>query len=538
MSHGSVRVCLALLLPLACASPSSMGEAGGRAAALPDVPAPAGWTRTADAWVGAPQATPLSSGFILADAPASIEVELTLADASTTAASLMIGSSHLGFCGRSGQPFVEGPLFGGQTRFLEVDAPQAGVPFTLHVERRPDGLRIDWDGVALPEIPLPAGPLGTVRLRPHRDTMTVTRFVVRGGVPEPKPVGSSVAVFEAGELGIHTYRIPALVVAANGDLLAFAEARHGSRSDTGDIDLVMKRSRDGGRTWSAMQTVWDDGTNVCGNPCPVVVEETGEVVLLATHNLGHDHESEIIAQTSEGTRTVWVLRSTDHGETWSAPQEITADTKQADWTWYATGPGAGIQLTRGAHAGRLVIPCDHIEADTKRYYSHVIVSDDGGATWQLGGTTPRDQVNECEVVELEDGRLLLNMRNYDRQQRTRQQAWSTDGGMSWRDQRHVPELVEPICQASIRRFAWAGPGQAGILLFSNPASRDGRQAMTVRASFDDGATWPWSALLDPGPAAYSCLQPLPDGSVLCLYEAGPYREIRAHRLEPDQLPSR
>ena len=133
--------------------------------------------------------------------------------------------------------------------------------------------------------------------------------------------------------------------------------------------------------------------------------------------------------------------------------------------------------------------------------------------------------------------LLLNMRNYDRAQRTRQQAVSDDGGNTWRDQRHVPELVEPICQASLRRLSWATGDSPGVLLFSNPASRSAREAMTLRASFDDGATWPWSALLEAGPAAYSCLQTLTDGTVVCLYEAGPYREIRAHRVEPRDLPT-
>jgi sialidase-1 len=478
---------------------------------------------------------PLQSGWTLGLAKARVEVELSLADASTTAASLMIGSSHIGFCGRDGRPFLEGELFGGTTRALDAPAPLPGERFRLVLTRLGGRLLIDWNGVALPDLPDPAGELGAVALRPHRDTMTVHRFRVIGGTTPPKPLGRSSVVWRSGEDGVHTYRIPALVVAANGDLLAFAEARQGGGGDSGNIDLVMKRSSDGGCSWSPSVLVWNDGPHTCGNPCPVVDTRTGEILLLATRNLGQDHESEIIAQTSEGTRTVWLLRSTDHGHTWSAPQDITASTKLPDWTWYATGPGAGIQMQRGSHAGRLLIPCDHIEAESKRYYSHVIFSDDGGATWQLGGSTPRDQVNECEVAELEDGRLLLNMRNYDRAQRTRQQAWSSDAGHSWQDQRHVPELIEPICQASLRRYSWAQAGQAGVLLFSNPASREGRSRMSLRASFDDGATWPQRALLDAGPAAYSCLQVLADGSVVCLYEAGPYREVRAHRITAAEL---
>jgi sialidase-1 len=267
--------------------------------------------------------------------------------------------------------------------------------------------------------------------------------------------------------------------------------------------------------------VWDDGENTSGNPCPVVDRKTGAILLLATHNLGADHESEIIAGASQGTRTVWLLRSTDDGQSWSRPEDITADTKKPDWTWYATGPGAGIQIEHGPHAGRLMIPSDHIEAGSRRYYSHVIFSDDGGETWQLGGSTPRDQVNECEVVELADpsGRLMLNMRNYDPETRTRQTALSDDGGLSWHSQKHDTVLIEPICQASIRRMRWPGAGRPGVILFSNPASQEARERMTLRVSHDDARTWSHSTLVDGGFSAYSCLEALDDDTVGLLYEA-------------------
>ena len=142
----------------------------------------------------------------------------------------------------------------------------------------------------------------------------------------PQTIGTHTVVWRSSEDGINTYRIPAMVIANNGDVLVFAEARHGSSSDTGDIDLVMKRSKDGGATWSKSQLVWNDGCNTCGNPCPVVTS-TGDVLLLATHNRGDDHESHIIAGTAKGTRTGWLLRSFDHGKTWSPPEEVTSTTK-------------------------------------------------------------------------------------------------------------------------------------------------------------------------------------------------------------------
>jgi sialidase-1 len=329
-------------------------------------------------------------------------------------------------------------------------------------------------------------------------------------------------LWQSGSDGYHTYRIPALVSSQQGTLLAFCEGRRDAQADNGCIDLLLKRSTDGGDTWSAQQIVWRRDNSTCGNPCPLLDGQTGTLWLLMTWNRADDGEAQIIQQTSHDTRRVFVTHSTDDGLSWAEPSEITAGVKQPDWTWYATGPGAGIQLERGAHAGRLVAPCDHIEAHTERYYSHVIYSDDHGATWRLGGSTPRDQVNECQVAELCDGRLMLNMRNYNPAMHTRQIALSADGGATWQDQHLDETLLEPICQASLRRYAW------GTLLFSNPASGTTRERMTVRASLDDGVTWAGQVLLHAGPSAYSDLDVLPDGRVACLYEAGeqhPYERI-------------
>lgn len=324
-------------------------------------------------------------------------------------------------------------------------------------------------------------------------------------------------VYRAGEDGYHTFRIPAIVATPAGTLLAFAEGRKHDSEDAGDIDVVLRRSTDGGRSWSALQVVWDDGPNTCGNPCPLVERQSGTIWLPLTHNLGRDREWQILAGTSRGTRTVWIAKSNDDGATWNPPVEITRDVKRPEWTWYATGPGVGIQLA----GGRLIVPCDNYLAGGKTKQSHVIYSDDRGASWRIGGVVGPD-CNESQAVELADGSLLLNARSY-RPDHRRLVAISHDGGESFGEPQADAALVEPICQASILRV----PGEGGGIVFSNPASLR-REKLTVRLSRDEGRTWSHALVLHDGPAAYSCLVALPDSTLGCLYERGeksPYEEL-------------
>ena len=341
---------------------------------------------------------------------------------------------------------------------------------------------------------------------------------------EKTPFFEQIEVYKSGGEGYNTYRIPSLIFTKKGTLLAFCEGRKGGASDTGKIDMLLKRSMDGGKTWSNQQIVWEDETNTCGNPCPVVDRKTGRIHLLMTSNLGTDHERDIIAGTSKGTRTIWYAFSDDDGVNWTKPKEITASVKEKNWAWYATGPGAGIQLKNG----RLVIPCDHIEKGTNINSSHVIYSDDNGKNWKLGGSANGD-TNESEVVELADGSLLLNMRNSIREVKKRAVSVSRDKGKTWSAPTRDAELVEPICQASIRRYSLKGKGKdsKNVILFSNPASEK-RDNMTVRVSLDECKTWAMKRTINAGRSAYSCLAVAPDKTIYCLYERGensPYERI-------------
>lgn len=453
-----------------------------------------------------------------------ITVRLKLERLEGTAASFVLNDSHVGFDGRGGSLFLEGPLFGGTSQLLgkAEDFVQPGQILTFEAIRADGVTRFLIDNREICRKESWNEPVQRIGFRPWRNRLTIASFLIQGNLLDPPalPVPCGQPVYVSGQDGYQTYRIPALTVTKTGTVLAFCEGRKNSSSDTGDINLLVKRSPDNGRTWSPQHIVWDDAGNTCGNPCAVVEQESGTIWLLMTWNRGDDRESQIIAQTSQDTRRVFVTCSTDDGLTWSVPHEITTDTKRDNWTWYATGPGSGLQIQHGPHRGRLVIPCDHIEAGAGHYYSHIIYSDDQGQTWQLGGSTPRHQVNECEAVELADGRLMLNMRNYDRTQKNRQVAVSDDGGLTWQDQRFDAALIEPICQAAVERFSWPRAESKSVVLFSNPASPNGRVNMTVRASFDEGQTWPASRVLHAGPSAYSDLAVLADSQIACLYEAG------------------
>lgn len=351
--------------------------------------------------------------------------------------------------------------------------------------------------------------------------------VLAGAPAVAEPV--STVVFTSGTEGYHTFRIPA-IIQTPGHTLAFSEGRLESTGDSGEIDLVLKRSSDGGATWSDLSVVVHQAGFTCGNPAPVWDRETDTVVLVWTRNPASAHEKHILTG-EDPPRSVWVTRSTDEGATWSAPEEISASTRREGWRWYATGPCHGLQL----RSGRLVIPANHSTSpDHSDWYSHVIYSDDHGKTWAIGGVH-QPYTNESTIAELPDGRLYQNMRSYKGENR-RRVSYSADGGLTWSEDQTDPALVEPVCQGSTLYYP-ASKTFGGGLLFSNPAST-ARENLTIRLSKDGGATWPLGRVLHAGPSAYSDLVILPDGAIGCLYEAGtdsPYETIVLTRFEPGAL---
>lgn len=347
---------------------------------------------------------------------------------------------------------------------------------------------------------------------------------------EVKAEINSTILWERGTGDYNNYRIPAIVVTTEGTLLAFCEGREAG--DTGDIDLLLRRSEDNGLTWSKEQVIWDDMDNTCGNPCPVVDEVTGRIWLFTTWNNGKDGEKAIINKTSIFPRLPYICYSDDDGKTWSVPERVDQTCRDASWGWYATGPGIGIQVKNGEYKGRLVIPANHSYDDPDgniangpfAYGAHVIYSDDNGKTWQMSEPI-KPGCNESQVTELSDGTLLMNMRSYNHKQ-ARAISYSKDGGSTWSDIEHDYQLVESVCQASILNF---GDVQGNPThLFLNPAVPHGRDHLTLKVSSNDCQTWSNGKLVWEGPAAYSCMVKLANGKIGLFVEVGekrPYEKM-------------
>jgi len=180
-----------------------------------------------------------------------------------------------------------------------------------------------------------------------QSTMWATGFSLAGNAQNERAAASKLAVFVSGQEGYRVFRIPAIVVSNRGTLLAFCEGRRDGGGDSGDIDLVRKRSFDGGKTWGPLGVVWDDGPHTCGNPCPVVDRSTGTIWLHLTRNDGRDHQRAIDAGTSREPRTAWGTKSADDGATWSEPVNISPAVRKPHWRWYGTGPCNAIQPRSG-----------------------------------------------------------------------------------------------------------------------------------------------------------------------------------------------
>jgi len=361
----------------------------------------------------------------------------------------------------------------------------------------------------------------------------------------------AVTVFQNGQDGYKIFRIPAIIKAANGDLLAFCEAREGG--DASQIDLVSKRSTDGGATWQKLQVVQNNQDFrdlykrdpqrpiTVGNPAPVV------------DLLDEDHPGRIWLPFNVENDLVFVTYSDDDGRTWAPRRDITADVKPQDWGWYATGPVHSIQLQHKKHRGRIVIPADHRRgddgADRGSNGAQAILSDDHGKTWRLGAVddTYDDDLNanETTVVELNDGRLYFNTRDQNgKANGTRGGAYSSDGGETFDPSPNAsykwfaPEVSlfdPPVVECALLRGLSTKLGdRSDLILFSGPDENGptgpGRSDLRIRYTTDETVTWHDGPLIHEGPAAYSDMVRLQPGEFGILFEAGPKGQKRYDRI--------
>ena len=310
-----------------------------------------------------------------------------------------------------------------------------------------------------------------------------------------QPTVQDDVLYANGDAGYACFRIPSVVRAANGDLLAFAEGRVADCGDDGDIDLVLRRSADAGRTWTAIQVISEGNGDTHGNPVPIVDQESGRVALVSTHNGSG-------ACPNGCPRMPYGQTSDDNGVTWTAAEELTSATKPQWDFWYATGPMHGIQLTRGDHAGRMIVAgsFEYLEDSGEHVYgTHLLYSDDAGLTWEIGAETSRDDgtiiAQETTVVELKNGDIYALARERGTDLGSKASAISSDGGDSWDAPfRTLPALTVPDVQGSLLRFSATDTGGASDrILFSTPLHGSAREVMGVMSSTDEANSfsgWP------------------------------------------------
>jgi len=356
-----------------------------------------------------------------------------------------------------------------------------------------------------------------------------------------EPQLEQTVVFQANKDGYALYRIPGIVVTAKGTVLAYCEARRTGTTDWDTIDIMLRRSTDGGRTWDERQKIADVPGPKSKNPA-AIAQKLGKPDDVTYNNAvafaARDGAVHFLFCLEYGR--CFYMRSDDDGLTFSKPVEITPAFEKFrsdyDWKVMATGPGHGIELK----CGRLVVPV-WLSTGTGGHahrpsVTSTIYSDDRGKSWQRGDiavpNTPEwINPNETVVVELADGRVMLNVRSESKTHR-RLVTISLNGATGWSKPKFDDALLEPICMASIARLSSESTRGKNRIVFANPnnlARADGkeeagktrdRKNLTIRLSYDEGETWAARKVLEPGFSGYSDLAVLPSGDVLCFYERG------------------
>ncbi|RZK48900.1 MAG: exo-alpha-sialidase [Pedobacter sp.] len=326
-------------------------------------------------------------------------------------------------------------------------------------------------------------------------------------------------VWTQNEDNINTHFVYGLTVTKKGTILAMAEARIDDWRDDSAHHLVLKRSTNKGKTFLPNQIIQESKNGESwANPTLVQDHTTQEIFLFYALNQ-HNASSRLFYRTSK-----------DEGATWSEPTEVTAlfEPNKHAWTFHLPGPGHGIQLQKG----RLIVQVWHrrsiaFAAPERRYGVNCIYSDDHGKTWQVGGDSPVGEFNESQIVELQNGDLLLVARTHHAEGNSYQaKVISKDGGETWtQEAQYDAGLSGTVCDMGLVAY----DPKPGYLIASQPAELTKRRNLTIRLSKDEGKTWMYNKLLQEGPSTYSDLAILPDKSIICLYGLG------GNRAVPDEV---
>ncbi|KIC91875.1 exo-alpha-sialidase [Flavihumibacter sp. ZG627] len=358
----------------------------------------------------------------------------------------------------------------------------------------------------------------------------------------------AVPVFVSGNEGHKSYRIPAIIKLPDGSLLAFAEGRVNNAGDFGDINIVLKKSTDKGKSWSALQTVVDYDQMQAGNPAPVVdlydpAFPGGRIFLF--YNTGNNHEGEV--RKGNGFREVWYKTSTDGGLTWSEPVNITVQTHRPrqpqlnpsynfseDWRSYANTPGHAMQFGSGKYKGRIFVAANHSAGDplpkAEDYKAHGFFTDDHGSSFRLSQTVSTPGGNESMATEMSGDKLMMNSRNQQGDIRARIVSISSNGGESWDTTYFDTNLPDPVNQGSI--LTVGKKKGKNIIAFCNAADTRRRDNLTLRISYNDGLQYSKSIVVDKSNndkqrdfTAYSDLVKLSRKKIGVLYEKENYSRI-------------
>lgn len=327
----------------------------------------------------------------------------------------------------------------------------------------------------------------------------------------------------AGTDGYPVYRIPGFTVAADGSLLLFAEGRP-SQSDpggAGDIDVVFKRSTDGGLTWSPLEVLRTKNGFDYSDPRVVLDRITGTAHLQYVQWPTDNGQTSVPTGLGSDSALIFHQSSADHGQTWSSAVDISSQVKDPSWASINTGPGLGIQLKYQdavpERNGRILIPGHH---RPPAYRGVALYSDDGGDTWTHGsGSTPHFS-DESEVIELTNGDLLWDAR---RGSSGRNRSISHDGGDTWVEA-HEGDIPISAVDSGLVRYSAAREGHdRDRILYSSPlgspaGAGNGRSNIGIWTSYDEGKTFINPIQIESGSAAYSVVDKLSNGTIGLIYE--------------------